>query len=403
MDTIKKQIELYGISRVIVAGKTVAVTTPMAKTYSGSISLDDAEKYLLSVGLSGATAQELIDAIRPGAAVYPIKQELEKSVKVISMPGGKYAHASAFADLDEAEETIGKILSTHFARFEGYSNKQLLFAAAVQDLSMFLNDNDCEDIESVYDIARFLFEKRAVAGYPYKFSVPHIFEHEPDYPLNLKGLMINHTRHNGGFLRADEAKEYLKKTMLSYGSIGQLLQIGNTNTFLIYNNDSYLLSEMLGIDSVWISGIHARLDDLFRQANVAYVIPRDIKPIWFETLPVLPMNLRWTPLLLQDVMQKYPKVGFKPIKADLSQPLNTIAAAFVPVDSPLQTFPDVVTLFMQDRHTLPIRMACEELRMELREAGMLEDRKMIYTLPKALNDYRFAWSNENKTVYVRGN
>jgi len=398
-----EQYLLYLNETYNIGGKTVKVTIPTPKANTGGIVLDDAEKYLLSSGISGATVQELIEAVRPGAAVNPTRLELEKSMNIMSMPGGKYVHADAFVDLDEAEEIIGKILNTHFALFEGYSNNQLLFTAAVQDLSMFLNDNDCENIESVYDIARYLFEKRAVAGHPYKFSMPHIFETEPDYPLNLKGLMINHTRHNGGLLMADEAKEYLEKTMLSYGSIGQLLQISYADTFLIYNRDSYLLTEMLEIDNVWISGLHARLDDLFRQANVAYVIPRDIKASWFETLPVLPMNLNWTPLLLQDVMQKFPEVGFKPIKADLNQSFDTIAAAFVPVDSPLQTFPDVITLFMQDRHTLPVKMACEELRLELREAGMLEGSEMIYTLPKALNDYRFAWLDENKTVYVRGN
>ena len=80
-----------------------------------------------------------------------------------------------------------------------------------------------------------------------------------------------------------------------------------------------------------------------------------------------------------------------------------VAAAFVPVDSPLQTFPDVVTLFMEEHHDLPMRMPGEDLRLELRDVGMLENGEMIYALPKALNDYRFAWSNENKTVYVRGN
>ena len=58
---------------------------------------------------------------------------------------------------------------------------------------------------------------------------------------------------------------------------------------------------------------------------------------------------------------------------------------------------------VEEHHDLPMRMSGEDLRLELRDAGMLENGEMIYALPKALNDYRFAWSNENKTVYVRGN
>jgi len=268
-----------------------------------------------------------------------------------------------------------------------------------------LNDNDCENIDAVYAIARYLFEKKAVAGHPYKFSMPHIFEVEPDYPMTLRGLMIHLARNNGGILSAMDAKEFLQKTKLTYGGLGQLLQLGSANTFLIYDSDRYLLSETMGIDSKWCKQLHDRLDDLFRKANVAYVIPRDITSSWLSTLPLLPRGLDWTPLLLQEVIQKYPSVGFKAITANLNQSLDRLAAAFVPEGSPLQTFPDVVTLFMEEKHKgeLPMRMTGEELRQELREAGMLENGEMIYALPKALDDYRFAWTDENKTVYVRGN
>ena len=37
------------------------------------------------------------------------------------------------------------------------------------------------------------------------------------------------------------------------------------------------------------------------------------------------------------------------------------------------------------------------------EAGMLDGNELIYALPKALKDPRFAWSDEGQTVYVRGN
>jgi len=191
--------------------------------------------------------------------------------------------------------------------------------------------------------------------------------------------------------------------MLSYGSIGQLLQVSSDNTFFMYDDAHYILSEKIGIDEAWINTIHDKLDNLFRQADVAYVIPRDIDSAWFDTLPVLPMGLRWTMLILQEVLQKYPTIGFKPVKSELGQSYNTIAAAIVPQGSPIQTFPDVVTLYMQERHQLPIKMACEDLRIELREAGMLEGNELIYSLYKALDDYRFAWTNENKTVLVRGN
>ena len=401
----KEDIILYGIPRDAVIRRNDSETISTEVSSGHDISIEAAEDFLRSAGITGATVNELISAVCPDAAIYPTMQALENSPNVITMPGKKYVLAECLVDLDEAEEVIGNILKTHFMQFEGYSNNQLLFGAATQELFLFLNDNDCENIDAVYAIARYLFEKKAVAGHPYKFSMPHIFEVEPDYPMTLRGLMIHLARNNGGILSAMDAKEFLQKTKLTYGGLGQLLQLGSANTFLIYDSDRYLLSETMGIDSKWCKQLHDRLDDLFRKANVAYVIPRDITSSWLSTLPLLPRGLDWTPLLLQEVIQKYPSVGFKAITANLNQSLDRLAAAFVPEGSPLQTFPDVVTLFMEEKHKgeLPMRMTGEELRQELREAGMLENGEMIYALPKALDDYRFAWTDENKTVYVRGN
>lgn len=408
---IEEQIILYGAPKYSPTGEKTSESklSPVkekGKTLATSgygIPIEKSEAFLQSAGLHGATVKEIIEAIQLGAAVSSTTAALDGSMNVIAMPSNRYVHVDCFVDLDEAEEALGQILKTHFAQFGGYSNNQLLFGAASQELSMFLNDNDCENIDAVYAIARFLFEKKAVTGAPYKFSMPHIFEKEPDYPMTLRGLMIHLARSNGGLLYVSDAKEYLQKTMLTYGGIGQLLQLGSSNTFLIYDSDRYLLSESLGIDDAWCMRMHDRLDDLFRKANVAYVIPRDINVAWLTTLPTLPHGLDWTLLLLQEVLDKYPAIGFKSVSPDLNQSHDTLAAAFVPIDSPLQTFPDVVALFMEEHHDLPMRMPGEDLRLELRDAGMLENSEMIYSLPKVLNDYRFAWSNENKTVYVRGN
>ena len=396
----KEQVTLYGIPKGDTSAKQS--TPPLGKNRS-AFDMEKAEAYLRNVGLQGATVQELIDRVQPGAPIGPTKNVLDENMNVVAMPESRYIHVDSFVDLDEAADDFERILSTHFAQFGGYSNNQLLFVAASKELSMFLNDNNCESIDKVYAIARFLFEKRRVTGTPYKFYPPHIFESEPEYPMTLRGLMINLARVNGGILLATDAKDYLQKTMLTYGGLGQLLQIGTTNTFLMYDDNRYLLSETLGIDDTWCSQMHDKMDDLFRMANVAYVIPRDIKTAWLGTLPILPQGLQWTRLLLQEILDKYPSIGFKSISADITQSHHTLSAAFVPIDSPLQSFPDVVSLFMDEKYELPRRMSGEELRLELRDAGMLESDELIYALPKALDDYRFAWSNQNKTVCVLGN
>ena len=182
----EEQIILYGEAKASASGRKAKTTSAEKKdetqTSNGyGVSIEKSEAYLRSVGLQGATAKELIKAVQSDAAVSSTASALDGSMNIIAMPGNRYVHVDSFVDLDEAEEALGRILRTHFAQFGGYSNNQLLFGAASQELSMFLNDNDCENIDAVYAIARFLFEKKAVAGAPYKFSTPHIFEKEPDY------------------------------------------------------------------------------------------------------------------------------------------------------------------------------------------------------------------------------
>lgn len=396
----KSKVVIYGVSKACSSVNSGNPATP--KTNSNGVGIEKAEAFLKTADLHGATVHELIDAIQPSAAVYPTRNALDASENIIAMPNGRYVHRDAFVDLDDAEEDMRRILQTHFAQFGGYSNSKLLFGAASHDMSMFLNDNNCENVDSVYALAQFFFSK-TTNDMNLTFSYPHIFEKAPDYPLTLRGLMINFSRMNDGVLSADDAKNYLQKTMLTYGSLNQLLAISTADTFLLYDSNRYLLTETLGITKEWINAMHDKLDNLFKQADVAYVVPRDISRTWLSSLPSLPRGMNWTVLLLQDVLKKFPDIGFRPITSKLGQAVDTIAAAIVPANSALQSFPDVVTLFMQERHTLPMRMTCGELRVELREAGMLEGNELIYALPKALDDYRFSWTDENRIVLVRGN
>ena len=264
----KNQVRIYGVKK----GESVAQKTNIAAPQKGAatITFEVIEAPLISSGLNGLLPQELIDQLQLGIAPFTVQNLLEQSGKAIAMPHNRYVHVDSFVDLDEAEEDLDRILNSHFALFDGYSNYQLLFGAASQEMSLFINDNDCGNPDAIYAIARYLFGKK------YTFSAPHIFRTKPDYPMTLRGLMIHRAKSNGGILYNADAKSYLQKTMLTYGGIGQLLQIGSSNTFLMYDDERYLLSEAIGIDEAWCIRMHDRVDDLFRKANVAYVIPRDI-------------------------------------------------------------------------------------------------------------------------------
>ena len=46
--------------------------------------------------------------------------------------------------------------------------------------------------------------------------------------------------------------------------------------------------------------------------------------------------------------------------------------------------------------------ACEEFRQKLVQAGMLQGAELRTTLPKALDDHRFAWDTAKENLHIVG-
>ena len=400
----KEDIVMYGVPKNLTAPKTPAHPTHQTPPSSHKTSVTEKlEAYVLTLGIHGASALDIIDSVFPKMPYNPAAKALDDSPNIIRLSQDRYVHADSLVDISEAAEVLASIIRTHFAQFSGYTNSQLVYGAASQELYMFLNDNAVNDPDSLFAVTKYLYGKKAYYGKHLTFSAPHIFENPPDFPPTTKGLMLRLARLNNGILTESDAKSFLQKTMLTFTGINQLLQIGSENTFLLYDPETYILSESLGINHEYCTALHKRLDDLFRSADVAYIIPRDIRQSWLDTLPALPEGLSWTLLLLQEIMRKFPAVGFVPITSGVTQTHSTIAAAFVPKDSPLETFADVVSLYMEERYPLPERMSGEALRGVLKRAGMIANNELISSLHKALHDPRFSWTDHNTTVYVRGN
>ena len=186
---------------------------------------------------------------------------------------------------------------------------------------------------------------------------------------------------------------------MGQGNFNQAIQAAGDSTFIQYDSGEYLLSETLHIDDAWRQRMKKALDGLFEEND--FIILRDISEIWYNKLPELPLGLPWTPLLLQEVLYYNKPIGYKTISAPLEQARDTVAAAIVTAGSDYKTFADVVSAYLYNMMELPQRMSAEDLRLLLREAGMVEGNELIYNMHKALDDYRFAWSDGNKMVYIQ--
>lgn len=357
------------------------------------------EEFIKSRGLSACSLDEVITAIKqPSRMKTTMMYVIESSPRIIEIAREKYIHRDNIVDLDEAAECLLNILQMHFRQFDGYTNCRLLFDAVRIELPLFINDNALEDEVKIYAITKHLFSKECFGGYRFVFyNNIHIWEKEPDYPKSIRGLLMHRARLNGGIITRLESEMFLEKIKMRLGNFQQAIQSENDSTFYQYAPGEYVLSEALSIDKDWLECVKKALDRLFTDNE--YIIPRDIIPTWYEQLPELPIGVTWTPLLLQEVLAYNPEIGYKAVFAPLEQKKETVAAAIIRKNSEL-SFADVVSDYLYRTIELPQRMRAEDLRLLLKKAGMIEGNELIYNMHKALDDYRFAWSDNDKTVYI---
>jgi len=295
-------------------------------------------------------------------------------------------------DLEEGKDGIRNILRVHFQTLYGYSNINILWNAVQDTLSMFLNDNA---INSSDDMWRFM--QRAFSG-EYVLRFPHIWQSVPDYPQNHAGLIINLVRQHGGVLTREQIDDYFSH--IKIGSPTNAVVISQTE-LLFCGSGKFILTDDVNLNTERCEAIKKTLDSLFASENEAYIVLRDIKSEWFFRLPELPNGIGWSPLLLQEVLRIRPNIGYRVVAPVLSwQKYDKLGVAIVMNNSDIMTFADLVHRYCYTKYKLPHKLTAEELRLELRNTGMVEGNELTYNLHKSLKDYRFAFTDENKMVKI---
>lgn len=294
-------------------------------------------------------------------------------------------------DLEEGKKSLREILDNHFLTLYGYSNIGILWSAAQNSLPMFLNDNAINSSDDLWNFVTRAFKNEFV------FNSPHIWGKPPDYPQSSKGLIINLARQHGGVVTREQIDNFFSQIKLTSLFNSFVLE---KEQFIFYDKAKFILTETVNLDDNRCSLITNALNTLFSSENTTYIVLRDIKSSWFSSLPGLSNGFQWTPLLLQELLRICPSIGYKAILPNLKQALDTIGAAIVPRQSEIETFADVVHRFCFEEYELPYKLPSEELRLNLREVGMIEGNELIYNMHKALKDYRFAFSDENRTVMI---
>ena len=193
----------------------------------------------------------------------------------------------------------------------------------------------------------------------------------------------------------------MRKLKINFANANGRLGIGKSKDIMFYDNEHYILSEILNINDFFLEGIEQALKLLLDE--VPYIIPHQLNDLWMSRLPDLPSGITWNLLLLQQIIDVY-LPQYRTIPAMDGQSLTTIKAGIVKSDSIFETSADLVhAILTLDEHiTLPKRYTTEEFRKILLDNGIIEGRELNYAaqMSTAFRDRRFAWSREKDSVYI---
>ncbi len=372
---------------------------PKVFPLSTSYFTQKAEDYLLGRNLAGATYDELKAVLQH--TMVGTKEAVSLSPHIVEMNRLLY-HDEAFVDFEEGADALEDILDKLLKKNKGIATATQLYEYARSEMSMFLNDNGIIGQQVVYDLARHLFEKLEYHGKRYFFR-SNIYISLPEILTDSNNsIMQKYAREKGTIVTFKEMESYLKGLGLNSDNPRSVMRIDKEPIFLIYQENEYLLAELIHMDDAFFGQVKTALKHLFEDVG-DHIIIRHISGSWYNLLPTLPALLEWTPMLLQQLLHYYSKeLGARTVSAMDSQNSNTLHAMLVDNDSWIQDFRDAVAVFLHDEMQECKSFGAEELRKILVDAGMISGKQLIRNMHKALGgDPRFLWDGDGNKVNVR--
>lgn len=382
--------------------ETASPTAPEAFARPSAVSplREQVEKLVLVADLEGMSLKQLCD--QASTTMAALKQVRDASHKLVDM-GDKLVHVDAFVDWEEAAAKLAEILEKLLTKNNGYVSSAQLYDFAKVEMQMFLNDNDIDDEQSVYCIARHLFEKEGWHGVRYAFaSSGHISRGGKDALYKTMDVIDKFAREHNGFFRYDDLVAYLEQVDVRTGNLRGQMRIGDEPRFFYYSGVEIISAESMAIDETWLAQAEKALKRLFADVG-DHIVLRSIDPIWYEQLPALPGRRPWTPMLLQYVLQFYGRrLAAKTVGAELNQRYDALHAMLISWNSEVQTFADAVIAYLVDCGISERQFEAEKLRETLVRGRLIAGNELYKNMPKAIGrDPRFAWDAAGENVSIK--
>jgi transcriptional regulator with XRE-family HTH domain len=222
------------------------------------------EDFLIAKILAKCTYDDICKFTDSEVGYVRVGKIIQLSNNIVEIGKDWYVHRSCIIDFDEAATKLLSILQNQFQQFHGYSSSHILFDAACIDLAMFMNDNGFETKSQIYMLAKHLFFKEKFNGCHFYFTEGlHVWKSQANFPPNNKGVLINLAKASGGIITREETEKYLEDLKLSKNVIINKIHDISDLTFYFYTETTYVLSEYLQIDEVFITRMKKALNGLF--------------------------------------------------------------------------------------------------------------------------------------------
>lgn len=382
-------------------------TKPEPKSIPEGVSLvfpytqKQAAKIIFEADLDGIKTDTLADRLNMSVAA--TKKIICDDINIIEIEG-KLIHKDAFVDWDQAADQLVSILGKLMEKNNGYVSRSQLYDYARANMQMFMNDNDMDDAQKIYDMAVHLFAKEKYHGVEYSFSnLQHISKLQTGLSSVLD-VILNYAREQGGFFNEEDLNSYLESVKIKTGNLRNgIMHVYDKPTFLFYAYHVFVLSECLRINDEWLNAVKKALDRLFADMG-DHVILRDIQPIWYAQLPSLPGDRPWTGILLQSVLLHYGKKlgSAKTIYAYQSLSGDYLQSMLVSSESEIQSFNDAVIAVLVENEIKQREFESGELRQILIDRGLIGSTDLIGGLSKYItSDERFVWSSKGQRVSIK--
>lgn len=320
------------------------------------------------------------------------------AVKVLK----KYYHKDNISEYDEMADILLDVLTKQFAANGNYTSAQQLYNNAHFRLDdFFFYNNAFESRPEVFDLAVHLFTQENYKGNSFLFlNGMHIWKEEPNYPKDFHGLLIKYGREHQNVFTREQALAFLESigSVTPDQSFSNVLFNSGSESFLQYAEDCFILKEALHVNVNFLSSLRIQIENLLEGED--YIAFGEIADFFYTTLPAVPTNIQWSPLLLEDMLRLF-DIGYITVDAGNDNDKKIIPAAILKKNSPFRTFSDLVWNEVSKAYSLPKELSASEFREFLFDKGFVHGSEKMWNVHKTVaGDLRFYWTELNSKVTI---